>query len=492
MNNEYDEDQMTDDEYNDDYEDEYSDENEDFEDDDFEEEDSSGSSGGKHGGNGKIFVIVLFLMAAIGGSYFGLRFLDADIVKNFSISSILKGSEQSSSALTQSSQSSEDISSPDSSAQSSTSQETSSQETSSQESIENTSDNSADETSSDTEKSEESEVKITFENDSRSKFLYLDGGYLYLTKDGAKYYVSLDNQEWNDTYTMSSVTGVSNGKYAIINDVQGRNIRLYSTSGLQFSAQTDGNIVSCTLNSQGTSAVIQKYDNDYKISVLRNDGQLLMERFEQDSGVYPLSAALSEDSKILAVTYMDTSDIEIKAKILLFYVNKEDSKNTATGEFFAGIEKEDMIAPYIFYLDGNFVIVHDKGLFAVNQSGNEVWNTEISNRIDAVACTEGGNIAIALGDELAGSNGFENGTVCILNKNGKEKAEYFMGDDISYLKAVGKNIVVGSGNDFACINESARENWSFTATQVIKDIFPYSGSKALVITGTEAKVINVK
>lgn len=35
----------------------------------------------------------------------------------------------------------------------------------------------------------ESEVKITFENDSRSKFLYLDGGYLYLTKDGAKYYL---------------------------------------------------------------------------------------------------------------------------------------------------------------------------------------------------------------------------------------------------------------------------------------------------------------
>ena len=51
-----------------------------------------------------------------------------------------------------------------------------------------------------------------------------------------------------------------------------------------------------------------------------------MERFEQDSGIYPLSAALSEDSRILAVTYADTSDIEIKAKVLLFYVNKEDSR----------------------------------------------------------------------------------------------------------------------------------------------------------------------
>ena len=311
--------------------------------------------------------------------------------------------------------------------------------------------------------------------------------------DYAKYYLDLDTQKWNDTYTMSSVTGISNGKYAIINDVQGKNLRLYSTDGLEFSAQTDGNIVSCALNSQGTSAVIQKYGEDYKISVIRNDGQVLMERFEQDSGIYPLSAALSEDSKILSVTYADTTDVEIKAKVLLFYVNKEDSKNTATGEFYAGIEKENIIAPYIFALDGNFVIVYDKGLFAIDSSGNEIWNTPIYNRIDAVAHTQNGSIVLSLGDQLAGTDGFESGTVYILNKNGKEKSEYFIGEDISYLNVAGKDIIIGSGNDFICINESAKENWRFTATQVVKDVFPYTGgNKVLVITGTEAKIIEAE
>ena len=100
---------------------------------------------------------------------------------------------------------------------------------------------------------------------------------------------------------------------------------------------------------------------------------------------------------------------------------------------------------------------------------------------------------LILGDQLAGTDGFESGTVYILNKNGKEKSEYFIGEDISYLNVVGKDIIIGSGNDFRCINESAKENWRFTATQVVKDVFPYTGgNKVLVITGTEAKIIEAE
>ena len=98
-----------------------------------------------------------------------------------------------------------------------------------------------------------------------------------------------------------------------------------------------------------------------------------------------------------------------------------------------------------------------KAYLQLMQNGNEVWNTPISNRIDAVAVTQNGNIVLALGEQLAGSEGFENGTVYILNKNGKEKSEYLVGDDISYLNVAGKDIIIGSGNDFICINESAKE-----------------------------------
>ena len=94
MNNEYDEGQFTDDEYNGQYDDGYNDEYDDYDDYEEDDDDNSSSGGGKHGGSGKIFIIVLFLMAAIGGTYFGLSFLDVDIMKSFSIESLLKSNSQ--------------------------------------------------------------------------------------------------------------------------------------------------------------------------------------------------------------------------------------------------------------------------------------------------------------------------------------------------------------------------------------------------------------
>ena len=218
-----------------------------------------------------------------------------------------------------------------------------------------------------------------------------------------------------------------------------------------------------------------------------------MERFEQDKGVFPLAAALSDDGRILAVTYADTSGVEMKAKILLFYVNKDDSKNTATGDFYAASEKDDIIAPYIFSLGtSEFAVVYDKGIMAFDCNGNEKWNTEISNKITSASVTEGGKILLSLGEETGGHDGYADGTLIIVSSDGKISAKYEMGESISYVNPNGKNIVIGSGKNFVCITENGSEKWRYTATQDIKDIFAYSNSKALVVTGTEAEEVTIK
>ena len=486
MKNEYNDNNSSNDDYDDDYE-RYEYDNDDYEYDSDGYDDDSDDDGKRGGGSRLIFIIVILLMAACGGIYFGLNYMDGNIVQKTGISNFLEKVGLSGEKTT--------VDQPEGSPKSTEEDSTDSNNSAeSQEGNVDKAKNEADSSKGPTSEIKQEETKITFENDSRSKFVPLEGGYLYLTKDGAKFYQSLDGQKWNDTYTMTSVNAVSSGKYAIVSDVQGRNIRLYSVDGLSFSAQTDGNIVQCSVNSQGPCAVIQKYEEDYKIQVFRNDGSLLMERFDQDSGVFPLSAALSPDSRILAVSYADTSGIEIKTKILLFYVNKEESKNTVTGDFFGGVEKNDIIAPYIFSLkSGEFVVVSDSGVFAVDESGNEIWNTEIPNRIEAVSFTKSGRIVLALGEELMGKDGYEEGTVYILDSDGKETAQYCMDDSISYLKTVDKSIVIGSGKNFVCINDSAKERWKYTATQDIKDLFAFdSGNKALMVTGTEAKVVEIK
>ena len=479
------EDSYEDEDYTDEYDEEYTEDDEEYEEDD---DNSGGDDGGSHQKRGHKFLFgaILFLMAAAGGSYFGLKYMGFDFKEKFGIgnNAVSSSSSQPADTSETGSQETSEGSSSSTGDTSGDSEASGSNETGSGEEVSNA-DTSAEIT--------KENKKITFSSESRSKFIKMGDGYLYITKDGAKYYKSLDNPQWNDTYTATSLNAVSNGGYAVIHDIQGRNIRLYTPAGQAFSAQTDGNIVQCSINAQGTVAVIEKYENDYKIQVFRNDGTLLMERFEQDEGVFPLSSALSDDGRILAVTYADTSGVEMKAKVLLFYVNKDDSKNTATGDFYAAAEKEDILAPYIFSLGtSGFAVVYDKGIMAFDQNGNEKWNTEISNKITSASVTESGKIVLSLGSETSGHDGYADGTVVIVSSDGKISATYEMGETVSYVKPCGKNIVIGSGKNFVCINESGTEKWRYTATKDIKDIFASSGSKALVVTGTEAEEVTIK
>jgi len=394
-----------------------------------------------------LFVLVLLIMAAVGGTVFGLKFMGADVDFKEYIPFLRENKTEATEEALESEVVSEEE-----------------------------------------EIVFESDALIEFENDSRSKFVKINDGYVYLTKDGSKFYKDFDGHSWSDTYTMSSVNATVNGKYAFVNEVRGKNIRLYSTEGIMFSGQTDGNVANASLNSSGICAVVEKCEKHYKIRVYRNDGELLLERFEQDDGVYPLSTAISEDGRILAITYADTSDVELETKVLLFYINREDAKNTETGDFFAGIEKADMIAPYIFAIDKGFAVVHDGGVFAIGNDGKEKWNFSINNEIVSVLEADG-RIILALGDEIKGRSDYPEGSVIIINGNGEIEGSYIMDGEITYINRGDSSVIIGSGKDFVCTSYSGELKWKYTATQDVKDIFVHSKKEALIITGKEAKIV---
>ena len=443
-------------------------EEEDYEDDDFDSEEEQ-KSGKKHY---FLFLAVILIMTCAGGIYFGLSSKGGAFLNNIDIVGLIQ-SKITGQSVSSSSSESVSASSEDNSV---TSAETES---------------TAESNDSGSSVSEQSVERITFDNDSRSKFVMCENGFFYFSRDGARFYESVDQQVWNDTYSMSSINVSSNGDYAVVSDIQGRNIRVYNTSGLAFASQVDGNIVQCSVNAEGTCSVVEKTGNDYKVQVYRNDGSMLLERFDQDEGVYPISSVLSDDSRVLAVSYLDTSDIEMKTRILFFYVNKSDAKESDSGDFYAAVEKEDLIVPYIYYYDGDFIAVGDSCVFAIDDSGNEIWSTDIPNHIEYVGFTDNGNAVLALGEAIADMESYESGTVCMLGSNGGIKREYTAKADIIYFKVEGNSIVIGVGKEFTCLSDSLTERWSYTATQDIRDIIPYSGNNAVIVTNTDASFVNV-
>ncbi|MDD3571163.1 MAG: DUF5711 family protein [Lachnospiraceae bacterium] len=335
-------------------------------------------------------------------------------------------------------------------------------------------------------------VEMKIENGSKTTFVGFGNSYLYCTKDGVKYFDGGQNQKWNSTYTMTSPSVVNNGSYTAVAEAQGRSVKVYSENGELYSVSADGIIMQISVNSIGSTCLILKTDSGYKVQVYDEKGSLIMERFDEDKGVYPIAVDISTDKKVLAVSYLDTTDIEMVSKVLFFYTGREDTKNTESGDFFASVEKVGEIVPAIKYMNnGIFIAVGDTNVFTIDISGKEIWSDEISNKIEKIAFTDE-YLIMALGEPLPGKDGAQKGTIRIFGKAGKQNYDYTFSKSVTYLKAYKNGMVIGSNRDFMALNYNGKLLWEHTATQDVKDIILMSSAEnVLYVTNNSAEIINI-
>ncbi len=336
--------------------------------------------------------------------------------------------------------------------------------------------------------------KISFETGAKTSFAVVGKNYFYCTKDGIKFLDFNGNQLWNYTYTLNSPLAISEGECFAVAETQGKAVQVYNREGELYSLRTDSAILQMSLNKEGALALILKDSGGYKIQLYNKTGQLLMERMDHDEGVFPLSLDISNDEKILAVSYIDTNEIEVAGKILFFNSNKNDAKNSESGDFFASISKNGTFIPVLKCMDnGNFIAVGDSIIFCLDSSGNELWSVEVNNKIDKVAFGNGTHTIIALGEAIAGRDGVDNGTIVIIDEKGSSKSNISMGRPVTYLSAYKTGIVAGVGREYTSFSYSGNINWNHTATQDVKDIILLSSSNmALYVTNSSCQVMDMK
>ena len=414
-----------------------------------------------------IFIAVIVVIAAVSGAYFGLNGGSFAVnsqsltnVKN-TVMSVFKGvsgsSSSAKSAAASSSSSSSALTSVFSSASSSAGAK---------------------------------EMGISFDSSTKSVFKAADKGFFHFSKDGVKFYDNSVNQLWNYTYTMSSITVLQKGNYACVMETNGRALKMYSPDGELYSISCPGTILNVYINAMGQSVVLLNCGDEYRTQVYSESGDLVFERYEQDADIYPVSAALSDDGKIVDVSYLDASGVDIKSTVLFFYTSRSDSKNIDTGDFFAAVEKSGQIVPMAGYnAKTGFMFLGDKEVFAVSTEGKEIWATELTNKIEKAYFDSNGNIVAGLGSELSDKDGHGEGAVVLYNQSGEEKVLYDMGEKITYMNVCGTDIIVGSGKSYCGITSSGKVNWQYTASQDISDIMPLNGNNLLLVTSTNAAIV---
>lgn len=333
---------------------------------------------------------------------------------------------------------------------------------------------------------------MEFESNSKSTFAIMNKGFAHCSKDGVKYYNTMEDQKWNSTFTMTSPVMVAEGEYFAVGESGGKNVKVYNGDGEVYSVKTEGTVSRIAINKNGYTAVMSSMTDYYRIQVFDNKGTEITKREEKDKGVYPLDVDISDDNSVIAVSYVDTTDVTMMGKVLFFYAYKEQGKEYADA-MFAAVQKEDEIIPEIEFMNGNkLVCVTDKSLYAFNLKGDQAWEIKLLNKIQAVSFEGKDKTVVAYGEPFGGTEGFASGKVEWIDTNGKVTGSFDGSDSITYLKAGKGGAVIGNHNTYKAIAENGKELWEYKAKQDITDILFMNGtSNVLVVTKTSAEIMDM-
>ena len=314
--------------------------------------------------------------------------------------------------------------------------------------------------------------------------------FMLCTKDGVKYYASMGNQKWSDTFNMTSPAIAQEGDYVAVGDMGGKTVRVYDRDGLCYDLQAEGSPVQFALNENGYLSLITKQNDDYRIRIYNGKGSLLKERVEESKGIYPLSSDISDDNRAFAVSYLDATDISPIARVLLFYISADDSENYTDSIFAAAVEKTDAIIPVVSYREnGVLAVLSDQCIYGIGSDGGELWSYPLGNTIDQVALGAKEYIVLALGDSLANADGREKGTVLWLDDSGKEKTAYETGESVTYLLSGEKGVVIGNDRSYTGTNHSGSVGWDYIATADMSDLIPMEKLNRVMTVGKEQVAI---
>ena len=332
---------------------------------------------------------------------------------------------------------------------------------------------------------------IMIEEDGKSTFVPYGKGFMHFTRDGVKFYSSLGSLAWNDVYTIISPVVVTGGNYSAVVDILGKTARVYNEDGLAYTIQTDESISFAALNKNGNAVLILNGKNDYRVQVYNSSGKLKFQRFDEDEGVYPVCADISDDNSVLAVSYTDTSDIDILSKVVFFYTTKSEGNGA---DMFAACEVEDEIVVNINYMSGDeYACVSDKAVFAVNSSGETVWRNESGNEISNFDFSEEGYMAVGYGKELLSNAETEKeGTVVLYNFGGKRTGHANLNGNISDIYA-GEYYTVACADDiYYGIKSNGNVLWDYAPLQDVNAVIPVDNSgRVLYVASNHANIKDV-
>lgn len=313
-------------------------------------------------------------------------------------------------------------------------------------------------------------------------------GVLKYSRDGVALLNRKGEEVWNQPYQIKSPMVEIYKESGAIADKGGNDVVVFDKKGWRGEIHTDYPIEKIAVSARGIVSMILKNENSPKIVCYDAAGNLLVELKTSFTGTgYPMDLGISEDGKLLLVTYMCVQDGVVTSKIN--YYNFDGEKETSKDyEVLEEIYK-DMIAPTAFFLNDSVSVVagSNKLLFYKGKETPVLAQTVTLNKQIKSVFHSNRYVGLVLKNE--GKAGYE---LCLYNASGKKlMSQDFIGD-YSNIKIDGSQVILYDGKKCSIFSRTGIHKFEGEMSHNILEIFPMAGvNKYIVMNANGMEVVRL-
>ncbi len=329
--------------------------------------------------------------------------------------------------------------------------------------------------------------------DNIADYTVFAGNVLKVTKDGASYIDEKGDIKWDVSYAMKMPRAEVCGEYAIVADMNGKDVYVFDTNG-EVSRQTlTYDISNVDIASQGVYSLVLVGEDCNYINGYDKDSNTIYElKTSMDKSGYPMDIDISDDGQKLVASYMKINGTKVQS-IIAMYNFGSVGQNENADRMMGSYEVEDAVYPTVKFTDNNTIVCFgndDIKIYSMVEKPEEKADISLESReMQGIFYNSSYIGYITLADSESGAKY----RIYIYDSNGrlKDVADY----DKSYDKLYATNdeiIVVG---DMDCgifrFNGSTKFEYSFKKNLV--NIVPDSQNEEyVVIFENETQTIALK
>lgn len=318
-------------------------------------------------------------------------------------------------------------------------------------------------------------VTVPMEMAGRSVFIGFRGNIVSARTN----YMSLIGSDgsviWENTTTIVNPILKTAGNYLLLAEKGGKKLCLYNDSKLIYEADTEDNILNCSISSNGDVVVVTDKPS-YKgaVVVFNREGKQIFAWSSGSDNV--ISADISPTSRRVAAALLNTDD-KVKSTVLLFDINEKES--------YAQVVFEDTIIFNTEFNGDTLNVFGDNCIAGIRAQGDLVYD----KRFDDVEFVHYGTDEE--GNKILLFDNTNIPLINIYNRNAELKHQFSPEELPDFVDISNKYIVYNSGRNIIYGRAGRNRYEKYMASMDIKELMLISDDTFVIVYSNNIEIVKV-